>query len=326
MKYYIGIDLDQSTIKAGIVDQNGTLLCKESIKTRADRKANEIVRDTAYLAQKIIETSKISMNEILAIGIGSPGIMNNDSGIMTHSLNLPLQNINLRTEFRRIIPLPVYIESTANCKALAESFMGASAGMNHSITITVGNDIEGGVIINRRIYSGFNHAANGLGHFIMVEDGQPCSCGRNGCFSAYASETALISEIVKTAKRKPNSLLGEFLKNNTEKSSITLLFDAMRYGDETAKTVIEKHIVILSLGLANIISLFMPEAIILDGEFCRSDAAVLPMIMDEIEKTKPYFPGVKKTQIKSAQIQHDAEIIGAAMLAMISKQDGLKGN
>lgn len=326
MKYYIGIDLDPSTIKVGIVDENGTLICKESIKTRADRKANEIVRDMAYLAQKIIETAKITMNEVLAIGIGSPGILNNDNGIMMHSPNLPLHNINLRTDFRRIIPLPVYIENTANCKALAESFMGASAGMSHSITITISKDIEGGVIINRRIYSGFNHAANGLGHFIMVEDGEPCSCGRNGCFSAYASETALISEIGRIAKRKPNSMLGEFLKNNTEKSSIRLLFDAMQYGDETAKTIVEKYIQMLSLGLSNIISLFMPEAIILDGEFCQSDPAVLPMVMEEIEKTKPYSPGVKKTQIKLAEIHHDAGIIGAAMLAMISKQDGLKGN
>ncbi len=326
MEHYIGIDLDESYMKAGVVDEKGILLCKERIRTRADRKANEIVRDIAYLAQNVIQTSQISLDEIQAIGIASPGIPDNTAGTVMYSRNLPLHNMNIRNDIRRIMPLPVYIENNTNCKALAESLFGAAKGMEHSIILSIGADIAGGVIINRRIYSGFNHAASEMGHFILVEDGEPCSCGRNGCFAAYASETALFRDMARAAKKRPNSLLSERMKQDMGKTTVKALFEAVQDGDEAATGVMENYIHSLSLGLANIIGFFMPEAIVLDGQIGEEGDFLLQLIHEEIKRIKPYPAGIRKTQVKAAETGDDKGIVGAAMMAMLSQMDGIKGD
>lgn len=326
MKHYIGIDLDQSYMRAGVVDEKGHLLCKESIRTRADRKANEIVRDIAYLAQNAIKTSKIPWSGISSVGIGFPGIPDNDSGVMMHPLGLPLHNTNIRSDIQRIVPLPVHIENNANCTALAESILGAAKGMDHSITITIGTDVTGGVIINRRIYSGFNHAGAEPGHFILFEDGEPCRCGRNGCFAAYASTEALRREVERAARKKPNSILNSRLTINPDESCFGMLSESMLAGDEAARSVAEKYIHSVSAGLATILRLFMPEAILLDGEICGTAEFWLPLIENEIEKIRPNPVGIRKPRILAAKIGEDKGILGAAMMAMLSEMDDIRGD
>lgn len=329
MRHYTGIDLDQFNIKAGVVDENGVLIWKESIKTRADRdrKANEIVRDIAYLTQNVIAASKIPRDEIHAMGIGSPGMVNNDTGILMQPANLPLHNVNIRNDIRKIVPLPVYIENNSNCTALAESLTGAAKGMNHSVTMTIGADIKGGVIVNRRIYNGFNHAASDLGHFVIELDGEkPCRCGKNGCFASYASTMALLQDTVKTAKQNPNSLLNELIRKNIEKAGIEMLFDAMKKGDKTAKSVVDRYIHRLSIGLDSISCILMPEVIVLDGEICKEGDFILSLINEEIGNFKPCLPGGKRTRIKMSEAGDDAGIIGAAMMAKIYQMDGIRGD
>ncbi len=325
MKHYLGIDLDASTIKAGVINEQGALIVRESIKTRADRKAHDIVRDMAYLAQKTIESSGIAIEEIASLGVGLTGATNNSTGMITYSPDLPLRHINLRAEIRRILPLPVYIENRANCRALAEAYFGAAKDAEHSIAMNFGAQVEGGTIINRRIYSGFCRGANGLGHFILEEGGEPCVCGKAGCFSAYASETALIGEMNKMAKRRPNSLLGGMMKNADGKTSVRLLFDAIRYDDEAAKAVLDRYLGVISLGLSNIIALLMPEVLILDGGFCEADESALTLIGEAVEKRKPCLPDAEKTKIRAPEIKNDAGVTGAAVLAMVSIQDGFRG-
>ena len=191
MSYYCGIDLGGTNIKAGIVDGEGTLLNKLSIKTNAERSMEEIIHDMGQLALDAIKDAGFEVKDIEAIGIGSPGTPDNDEGLLVYSSNLPFNKAPMRKLIREVVDLPVYIDNDANCAAMAEAVAGAGKGAKDSVTITLGTGVGAGVIVNGRIFSGFNQAGSEFGHTVLVSGGVQCGCGRKGCFEQYASASAL---------------------------------------------------------------------------------------------------------------------------------------
>ncbi|MCR5529531.1 MAG: ROK family protein [Saccharofermentans sp.] len=324
MAYYVGIDLGGTNIKAGIVTESGELLNKQSIKTHAERTMEEIIKDMGELALKVIEEANLKVSDVTAIGIGSPGTPDNKAGVLVYSSNLPFNMAPMRKLIREVVDLPVYIDNDANCAGMAEAVAGAAKGTQDSVTITLGTGVGAGVIVNGRIYSGFNQAGSEFGHTVLVSGGQPCSCGRKGCFEAYSSASALIRMTKEAADANPDSILNVLIEENGKVSGKTA-FEAMRRGDETGKAVVDMYIDYLADGLANAINTFMPEVLVIGGGVCNEGD---PLIVPLREKTlsRPYFgPGVKKTQIKLAQMGNDAGIVGAAMMGKACADDGLDG-
>ena len=158
MAYYVGIDLGGTNIKAGVVDSDGNLINKLSIKTHAERTMEEIIHDMGTLAVDAIKDCGKEISDIEAIGIGSPGTPDNEEGILVYSSNLPFNMAPMRKLIRDVVDLPVYIDNDANCAAMAEAVAGAAKGTKDSVTITLGTGVGAGVIVNGRIYSGFNQA------------------------------------------------------------------------------------------------------------------------------------------------------------------------
>jgi glucokinase len=325
MKYMLGIDLGGTNIKAGLVDQNGLIIRKDSIKTRAERDALEIMADTGRLARKVLEASSISSKDVLAIGIGLPGTPNNTSGLLVYANNLPFHNLPVRAEIRKFVDLPVFIENDANVAALAESAFGAAKGTDYSVTITLGTGVGGGVIINRRIYSGFNGAAAEIGHIVIKVGGEPCTCGRRGCFEVYASATALIRETLRAASAHPESVLNRLIAENGGRADGRTAFRAMRLGDGAAAAVVDEYVELLAEGLANVMNCFMPEVVVIGGGVCNEGDALLLPLREHI-KGKPYLgEGVPAPKILLALLGNDAGIVGAAMLATTCLEDHLQG-
>ncbi len=208
---------------------------------------------------------------------------------------------------------------------MAESVSGAAADVADSVTITIGTGIGCGVIINNRIFSGFNQAGSEFGHTVLVSGGQQCSCGRKGCFEAYSSASALARMTGEAAKANPTSKLNDLISENEGKLNAKIAFEAMRLGDEVAKNVVDTYIEYLSDGLANVINAFMPEVLLIGGGVCNEGD---PLLLPLREKTmnKPFFgPGVRKTEIRLAQMGNDAGIVGAAMMGKSCLDDSLQG-
>ncbi len=325
MTYFVGIDLGGTNIKAGVVTGDGKLLNRVSIKTNAERSMEEIITDMGRLARQAIEDAGISETDVSAIGIGSPGTPDNKAGTLVYATNLPFVNAPMRKIIRGVIDLPVYIDNDANCAAMAESVSGAAADVADSVTITIGTGIGCGVIINNRIFSGFNQAGSEFGHTVLVSGGQQCSCGRKGCFEAYSSASALARMTGEAAKANPTSKLNDLISENEGKLNAKIAFEAMRLGDEVAKNVVDTYIEYLSDGLANVINAFMPEVLLIGGGVCNEGD---PLLLPLREKTmnKPFFgPGVRKTEIRLAQMGNDAGIVGAAMMGKSCLDDSLQG-
>ena len=324
MSYYCGIDLGGTNIKAGIVDGDGKLLNKVSIKTRAERAMEEIIHDMGQLAVDAIKDAGLEIKDIEAIGIGSPGTPDNDEGLLVYSSNLPFNKAPMRKLIREVVDLPVYIDNDANCAAMAEAVAGAGKGAKDSVTITLGTGVGAGVIINGRIFSGFNQAGSEFGHTVLVSGGVQCGCGRKGCFEQYASASALARMTKEAAEANPDSLLNK-VKEDFGEWNAQIAFVAMKQGDKVAEKVIDSYTDYLADGLANAINTFMPEVLVVGGGVCgEGDPLLIPM--REKTMSRPYFgPGVKKTRIELAQMGNDAGIVGAAMMGKSCVDDGKNG-
>ncbi|MDD5603558.1 MAG: ROK family protein [Eubacteriales bacterium] len=315
--YYIGIDLGGTNIAAGITDEKGRIIRKDSIPTRKEREYPEVIKDMAAIALKVAQDAGVPLSQVKSIGIGAPGTPDTKNGRIIYANNLKFRNAPVRDEMHKYTDLPIYIDNDANCAALAESVAGAAKGAANSITITLGTGLGGGIVINRRIYSGFNDAGGELGHMVIVVDGVQCTCGRKGCWEAYASATGLIAMAVKAMKENPDSLMNDLTGGgNPDKMDAKIPFDAARQGDATGVRVVGEYIKYLGEGLINIINIFQPDVLVIGGGICKEGEFLLKPLKERIASGVYSRPEVSQTAIRTAEMGNDAGIIGAAMLGL----------
>ena len=314
--YYIGIDLGGTNIAAGIVDEKGNLLRKASIPTGAEREADEVIKDMAGLCRKLIDEQGITVDDVEYAGVATPGTADHDNGIVVYANNLRFLNYPLADKLKEFLGVKkVLIENDANAAAKGEAACGAAKGYANSVMITLGTGLGGGIIIDNKIYSGFNYAGAELGHMVIEVDGLPCSCGRKGCWEAYSSATGLINMTkVKLAETK-DTIMHEMVAHDGKVSGRTA-FDAMRKGDKAAKEVVDKYIYYLAMGIVNIINIFQPEVLVIGGGICNEKHYLTDPLMDVVDKEQYSRNSAKKTEIRIATLGNDAGIIGAAMLGM----------
>ena len=312
--YYIGIDIGGTGIKAGVVAENGDIIYKDSIPTEAAADYTVIVKSMAELVNKVISDSGIDMDEVASIGMGCPGSIDDKNGIVTYSNNINFENAPLCEELKKYIDKPVYINNDANCAALGEYFAQNDDSVSDFVAITLGTGVGGGVVINKKLYTGSNGAAGELGHIVICKDGEQCSCGRKGCWEAYSSATALIRDTERAAKANPDSLLAKLVEENDGKANGKIPWDAMQSGDPAGKEVIDNYVKNLSEGIANIANIFQPAVIAIGGGVSRQgDNLINPL--KEALKGKIYGGDFMKTaDIVTAKLGNDAGIIGAAFL------------
>jgi len=311
--YYVGIDLGGTNIAAGVVDENGRIIHKDSVPTLREREYPEIIKDMAMLSLKVIRDAGLEVKDIKSIGIGSPGTPNKKDGILIYANNLKFRNVPMRAEMQKYINLPVIIDNDANCAALAESVSGAARDADHSIMITIGTGLGGGIVIDKKIYSGFNYAGGELGHTVIVSGGKLCTCGRRGCWEMYASATGLIEQTKEAAQQYPDSLINKLVDGDLSRIDAKTAFDAAKQGDEAGRKVVDQYIVYLAEGITNIINIFTPQVLVIGGGVSKEGEYLLKPLR-EIVSRDVYGKDVPQTSIRVAELGNDAGIVGAAML------------
>jgi glucokinase len=312
--YYIGVDVGGMSLKAGLVDMNGNIIHKDSTPTNSKEGYKKVIKDMAGLVLKVMEDAGVKLENVKSIGVGIPGAPDNQEGIAVIAVNIGFKNVPLRKELQKFINLPVYIDNDANCAALAESIAGAAKGADCSITVTLGTGIGSGVIINKRIFSGFNSGASEMGHTVIMVDGEQCNCGRKGCWETYASASAVIRQTRKAAEENPDSLINKLVDGDLSKIDAKTAFDAAKQGDATAKSVVDRYIYYIAEGLINIINTFQPEILVIGGGVSREGEYLLKPLRKHIAD-RAFGSGILPvTEIKAAEMGNDAGIIGAAML------------
>lgn len=310
--YYIGVDLGGTNIAVGLVDEQGKILAKKSVPTGADRAFEEIIKDMANCILTLLQKQQVALDEIVSIGIGSPGNLNTEKGIMVYANNFKDgKNVPMRQLLQKYIDKPVYLGNDANVAAFGEVVAGAAKGYQHAIMITLGTGVGGGIIIDGKIYEGQNSAGGELGHILLMHNGELCSCGRRGCWEAYASATALVRQTKAAMQQHPESVMNETPMDQVNGRTA---FDAMRRGDKAAKKVVDTYIEYVAEGLVDMVNIFRPEILIIGGGICNEGDTLLVPLQEYVDRYA-YGGSLNAPQlIEVAQLGNDAGIIGAAML------------
>ena len=310
---YIGIDVGGMSIKAGLVDTEGNILFKHSCPTGVERGYGAVIRDIAQLGLDTVAKSGRSMDEVKAIGIGIPGIMDQRTGIVPFCTNLAWHDVPILEEMKQYTRLPVYVDNDATVAGLAESVKGVSAGTKNSVFVTLGTGVGGGIIINGKPFSGAHGVASEIGHMVTVAGGLPCTCGKRGCWERYASATALIRAGRVLCAENPNCALSRVVGGDIHAITAKHVIDLAKEGDRDCTELFDNYVHHLAVGLANLINVYDPEVFVLGGGVSHSGEFLLSAVRARLPqyvffKTMPY------ARVELATLTNDAGSIGAAML------------
>lgn len=307
----IGVDLGGTKIAAGLTTEDGELLFKKTSPTLPERGAEAVLADIAALCGALSAENKTG-EPVGSVGIGSPGLVDNKNGLFIYASNICFKNTPVRAVIGGRTGLPVFLANDADAAALGESVRGSGRGCGDSITVTLGTGIGGGTIIGGKILTGSFSGGGELGHHVIVVDGEPCPCGRNGCWEAYASASALRRDAIRLAEKRPDSRIAALAGGDLEKIEAKTVFDAAGQDDEAAKGLIDRYLTYVAEGLVNLINIFQPEIIILGGGICAQGDAILKPVLEKVSNRM--YGGELRTRLKIAELGNDAGIIGAAML------------
>ena len=319
--YYLGIDLGGTNIAAGIVDENFKIVSKGSVPTLANRDGELIVKDMATLCKKLVADMGLTIDDIEYAGIATPGTANSDTGVVEYANNLPFLKFPIADLLKKHLGVKkVYIENDANAAAKAEAVAGAAKGAQYSVMITLGTGLGGGIVIDGKVYSGFNHAGAELGHIVIEKDGKLCSCGRRGCWETYSSATGLVNmtkeHLIKARENGVHSLIEDMIDGDINRVNARVAFAAMKQGDELGAKIVDEYISYLASGVATIINIFQPNILTIGGGVCNEkDYLIKPLVEKVFYQTYTKSP-TPQTQIKVAELGNDAGIVGAASLGI----------
>lgn len=312
-KYFIGIDLGGTFIKGGIVDESGDLIVLEKTPTGVEDGNLKICENISKLALSLIKSANLKTDDIVGIGMGAPGMIDSDKGIIICSENLYFENFHIADKLSELTGLHVKVANDANVATLGEVKFGAAKDKQNAIMLTLGTGVGGGMVCNGRLIEGNKGAGAELGHTVIAMGGELCSCGRRGCAEAYASATALIRETKKAMNANKDSKMWNI--GSTANVDGKTAFD-FADTDPCAKTVVENYIYALATTIVNFANIFRPEAIIIGGGVCaQGESLTVPLqkiVNQEIYAGKlgPEVPVVVAT------LGNSAGVLGAAALLM----------
>lgn len=317
--YKLGIDLGGTNIVAGVVDDNYNIVATSKVKTNLPRPAEEVIDDMVKAANIAIESAGLKVSDIDSMGVGSPGAIDPVHGVVCYANNLGFNNVPMAKMLKVRMGVDFYIENDANAAAYGEYIAGAGRGTNDFIAITLGTGVGGGVIIDGKIYSGSNYAGAELGHTVIAMGGEMCSCGRQGCWEAYASATALIRQTKQAMIKYPKSVMWELCEGDINKVDGRTAFDAMRKGDVAGKMVVDKYVEYIAVGVSNNINIFQPDVLCIGGGISKEGDNLIKPIKAFLEGENYARNIEKNTEVKVAELGNDAGIIGAAYLCELYK-------
>ena len=309
--YVVGMDIGGTNTVFGIVDQDGNVVCQDSVKTKAYPIIEDYVNAIGEKLDVLIE-SVGGKDKINGMGVGAPN-GNYYTGNIEFAPNLSWKGIvPLAKLFGERIGVPCKLTNDANAAAIGEMTYGAAKGMKHFIMITLGTGVGSGIVIDGKLVYGHDGFAGELGHVIAVPDGRLCGCGRKGCLETYCSATG----IVRTAKEVLTSSYDPSMLRNIPESELTSkdIFDCAMAGDAIAKDIFQKTVELLGKSLANFTAFSSPEAFIIFGGLAKAGDLIFKPVKEAMEEN---MLAVFKNKVKVLPSQlkdADAAVLGASAL------------
>jgi glucokinase len=308
----VGVDMGGSKLLAGALDEN------LNVHHRALRVMRGLDQEALLdaVVSAVDEVRAASEEPLATVGIGIPCTIDQVRGVAVQAVNLPLADIPFRDLMAERLGLPVFVDNDANVAALAEHRYGAAQGARHSVTLTVGTGIGGGLVLNDELYRGSVGAAAELGHMVVDMDGPPCqgNCPNRGCLEAVASGTALAREARAAAEAAPDSALGRAAASGREVTG-ALVTELAHDGDEVSREVLALIGRRLGVGIASLVNVFNPEVVVIGGGVMGAGELLLEPARAEMA-WRALPPGRELARVVAARFGAEAGMVGAATLAL----------
>jgi len=304
----IGVDLGGTNLRTSLISSEGVILDKHKEATRASEGWGKIVN---RLIQNIERQQEIAIQKgmsVVAVGVGAPGVIRVDKGIVVKSPNFPdWNNLPLKHELEKVIRLPVMIENDANAAALGEQWRGAGMGIGSMILLTLGTGVGGGIVLDKKIWHGADGMAGELGHMTIIPDGRKCGCGNSGCLEMYASARGIVQSY--------EDALGVSTTGMQTAITSAQVYQEARNGNARAVKVMNDMGCILGIGIANLINIFNPEMVVIGGGVREAWPLFIDSTRMEIKKRAFEVPAAR-THIVPSKLGDDAGTMGAAATAL----------
>lgn len=312
--HVIGVDLGGTNLRCALLESESLrIICRYETPTMAHEGPEAIIRRLSAAVTETIRQSGCSAEQVAAIGIGAPGPLDGQRGIVLSAPNLPgWSNVPLAEQLQKLCGVRVILENDANAAGWGEFVAGAGRGCRHMVLMTLGTGVGGAVIIDGRLLTGPDWTAGEIGHVVIVDGGRKCNCGSRGCLEAYASATATVARFVEALKFGWQSSLAGRPANSITAADI---FDAAAAGDNLALHIVHETGRYLGLMAANLANLLNPERCIFSGGMIKAGNILFDAIRAECRQRA--FPApAARLQIMPAELGEDAGIIGAAACAL----------
>ena len=308
----LGIDIGGTSIKGAAVYDDGKMLDVFSLPVIKGDSGETTINKLIDVVEKYIKDQGIA-KDIVGIGIGIPGLLDINKGIVVKSNNLNWEDLPIVEMFKARLPYPVRIANDANVAAYGEAIYGAGKGVPYVVMLTLGTGVGGGIVLDGQLYEGNKGQGAELGHIIVQFGGRECTCGRKGCLERYASATALVIDTKEAMEKHPESLMHKIAQEHG-KIDGRIAFMAARQGDPAGLAVVEQYIYYLSEGILNYCNIFRPNVVILSGGIANEGDYLFDKINAYIEKERYGFPRSPAVKVVPAKLGYDSGKIGAAAL------------
>ncbi|SFD43551.1 ROK family protein [Clostridium uliginosum] len=312
--FVIGVDLGGTKISTALSNLNGEVISQTTVPTNAVEGEIPVLNRIIESVEKVIKDGGVTYKDVKAIGIGSPGPLDAEKGVIIYTPNLPFKDFNLVEPLKKKFDVPVFLDNDANVAAIGEYMFGAGRGAKDVLFFTVSTGVGGGAILNGKIYRGHTSNALEIGHMTVAADGPRCNCGNIGCVEATSSGTA----IAKRGQEAINSKVETSLRKYDKITSYEVFLEAAA-GDPVAKDIIDNALNYLGIAIANSVSIFDPEIIIIGGGVSKAGDIVFETIRKVVDK-RCFKSMAASVKIVPAGLGTDAGVIGAVALALLETQ------
>ena len=326
-RYILGVDLGGTNIVAGAMPEDGSReIAMRSEPTRADQGAEAVVDRIARMIDTVIAETIAETNakreDFAGVGIGSPGPLDRERGIVIVTPNLGWRNFPLRDEISKRVGLPASLDNDANCATIGEWWCGAAKGARHVIGITIGTGIGGGLILDGRLFHGASDVAGEIGHTTIDSTGRRCNCGNYGCLEAYASGPAIAERAREALAGGEPSILLKLVNDDLKKITAQLVYDAAKKDDDVARQVVRETANFLGAGVANLLNIFNPNVVVIAGGVTQAGAPLFEPLRAEVRR-RAFRPAVEACKILPGTLRGSAGVVGAVATFKQQVLDGV---
>ena len=267
------------------------------------------------LALELVEESGVPREQVVSVGMGFPGPVDDRRGVVIKTVNIPIRSMPVAEMFhRKWADVPVHLGNDADCAALGEFYHYEDKNIESLILVTLGTGIGTGIILNGKIHTGINGCAGEGGHMVIVHGGDQCTCGRRGCWERYASANALIRQTMASMDQHKDSIMWGMLGGDLSRVDGRTAFEAMHQGDAAARAVIDQYLRYLADGLSNFVNIFQPEVICIGGGPSAQGETLMAPVRYILNREDYARNNLHRTRLVRAALGNDAGLIGAALL------------